>query len=156
MMAGVGGYQRPTNPAPVSGPGSMSQRTDGGPGSKQAARYVAGMPYGEGAEFMDIQNMAPMEAAPKAPSASSVGSAPDQLARMEPPQVVPLTAPTTRPGEPVTTGIDSGPGAGSEIMPRQMQNQQVYALASALQPLLEYDTTGDIALLYRLAVNRGW
>lgn len=31
MTEGRGGYRRPTNPAPVSGPGELSQRTDGGP-----------------------------------------------------------------------------------------------------------------------------
>ena len=29
MADNRGGYQQPTNPAPVSGPGSLSQRTDG-------------------------------------------------------------------------------------------------------------------------------
>lgn len=31
MTDGRGGYRRPTNPAPASGPGALSQRTDGGP-----------------------------------------------------------------------------------------------------------------------------
>jgi len=35
-----GGYRKPGNPAPVSGPGKLSRRTDGGPGSKQAMREV--------------------------------------------------------------------------------------------------------------------
>ena len=30
-MAGKGGYQAPSSPASVSGPGKYSQRTDGGP-----------------------------------------------------------------------------------------------------------------------------
>lgn len=155
-MMPAGGYQRPTSPAPVSGPGAMSQRTDGGPGSSQTARYVAGMPYGEGADFMDIQSMAPMAAAPNIPSASSMGSAPSQLESMEPASIIPLNAPSMRPSEPITTGVDVGPGAGPEALPPRMQNQKVHDLASSLQPLLEYDTTGDIALLYRLAVSRGW
>jgi len=64
-MAGKGGYQAPANPAPVSGPGSLSRRTDGGPGSKQAQRYIAGMPnYGDGQDMMQIQGGAPMAATP--------------------------------------------------------------------------------------------
>ena len=37
-MAGRGGYQAPTNPAAISGPGALSQRTDGGP--TQPAQYM--------------------------------------------------------------------------------------------------------------------
>ena len=40
-----GGYRTPSNPAPVSGPGSLSQRTDGGP--RQVQAEMSGMPYGE-------------------------------------------------------------------------------------------------------------
>jgi hypothetical protein len=149
-----GGYQKPSNPAPVSGPGALSKRTDGGPGAMQGAKYVSGLPYGQGQEFQDVQQMAPMEAATPTPSATSVGAAPAQLQAMQPP--VPLTAPTQRPNEPVTTGIDHGPGAGSEVMPRAQQFQNPYSLSSSLQPLLEHDTTGDIAMLYKMAVNNGW
>lgn len=157
MMAGKGGYQRPTSPAPVSGPGSLSQRTDGGPA--QGAKYVAGMPYGEGADFMDIQSMAPMEAAPRMPSASSVGASPRQIADADSESeinLVPLNAPSQRPNEPVTAGVDVGAGPGSDVLPRNVVAQNPYSLAASLQPLLEHDTTGDIAMLYRLAVNRGW
>ena len=30
MANGRGGYRQPSNPAPVSGPGALSKRTDGG------------------------------------------------------------------------------------------------------------------------------
>lgn len=153
-MAGKGGYQAPANPAPVSGPGRLSQRTDGGAGAMQGAKYMAGLPYGEGQEFQDVQSMAPMEAAPRTPSASSVGASPSDLREM--PQVTPLTAPTQRPNEPVTAGIDMGPGAGSDVLPMNVKAENPLSLASSLQPLLQHDTTGDIAFLYRLAVNRGW
>jgi len=63
-MAGKGGYQKPNNPAVQSGPGSLSQRTDGGPASKQAARYIAGGDYGDGG-LMDIQGGAAMAATPE-------------------------------------------------------------------------------------------
>ena len=69
-MAGKGGYERPDKPAAVSGPGKFSQRTDGGPGEtpQQAARYLSGGSYGEGQEMMDIQQGAPMAAAPGVPA----------------------------------------------------------------------------------------
>ena len=54
-MAGKGGYQRPSSPAPVSGPGSMSQRTDGGP--SQPIRDMTGGDYGDATEMRDIQGL---------------------------------------------------------------------------------------------------
>jgi hypothetical protein len=109
-MAGVGGYQKPTNPAMASGPGAMSQRTDGGPG--QPARYVSGMPYGQGQEFMDLQSSAPMAAMPTAQTPSM--SATVGAAGAGP--IVPLAAPSQRPDEPVTSGADAGMGPGSEVL----------------------------------------
>jgi hypothetical protein len=105
-MAGKGGYQRPTSPAPVSGPGALSQRTDGGPGSQQAARYVSGLPYGEGQQMMNLQASAPMEAA-GTPAAPASSFAPTQGASAP---LVPLTAPSQNLGEPVTAGANSGAG----------------------------------------------
>jgi len=96
-MAGKGGYQAPANPAPVSGPGALSQRTDGGPADTQAAQYVSGLPYGEGQALMATQQSAPMSAAPQAPA---------------PAPIVPLHAPSIGDGIPVTSGADAGAGPG--------------------------------------------
>jgi hypothetical protein len=93
-MAGKGGYQAPNNPAPVSGPGALSQRTDGGPADTQAAQYVSGLPYGEGQAMMNMQQAAPMAAS----------------AQQAPAPIVPLNAPSMRPEEPVTAGANAGPG----------------------------------------------
>lgn len=93
-MAGKGGYQAPNNPAPVSGPGALSQRTDGGPADTQAAKYVSGLPYGEGQAMMAQQQAAPMAAA----------------GMPAPAPIVPLNAPSQRPEEPVTAGANAGPG----------------------------------------------
>jgi len=117
-MAGKGGYQAPAKPAMQSGPGSLSQRTDGGPASKQAMRYVSGMPnYGDGTDMMQIQGGAPMAAtpSPRPTSPSQMAQAAQQQqqpAQPQQPPVVPLTAPTQRPNEPVTTGAATGAGAG--------------------------------------------
>lgn len=116
MMAGKGGYQRPTNPAPVSGPGSMSQRTDGGPGAKQPARYISGMPYGEGQETYDIQTAAPMEAAP---DSTMMGREQRVVQGVERP-VTDLFADSEFPTEPVTEGVDMGPGRGSTALPSNL------------------------------------
>lgn len=94
-MAGKGGYEAPENPAVQSGPGSMSQRTDGGPASKQAARYMAGGNYGEGQEMMDIQTSAPMAATPDVSPASA-----SQMQEAMPQTAIPFNAPTQYPDEP--------------------------------------------------------
>ena len=106
-------------PAMTSGPGSMSRRTDGGPASKQAQRYISGMPnYGDGQQLMDLQASAPLSASPTPGSAPvPTGSAPQS-------QPVPIDAPSQRPGEPVTHGAAAGPGGGPEVLnlPAQSQN----------------------------------
>lgn len=103
-----GGYQAPTNPATVSLPGRLSRRTDGGPSNPSQARaQLPDAAYGEQKTYQDAQAGAPMAAAP----------GPDQMA--QPPdlsQVVPFGAPTGRPGEPVTSGADAGPGPGSAAL----------------------------------------
>lgn len=105
MANGHGGDRVPANPAPVSGPGAMSRRTDG-----QGARYMSGGQYGEGQELMDLQTSAPMSKAPAQPrmrQARSAGQAVQEGARP-----TPLFAPTERPDEPITAGAPFGPGPG--------------------------------------------
>ena len=87
----VGGYRSPKNPAPVSGPGAMSKRTDGI--KSQSPMDMPDAAYGEQKEMRGIQGAAPMAAASM-------------------PKITPLDAPTERPGEPVTAGMDRGPGPG--------------------------------------------
>jgi len=116
-MAGKGGYQAPSKPAMQSGPGAMSQRTDGGPASKQAVRYAAGMPnYGDGQDFMDIQSSAPMAKTPdvKGMSPSQVADAAQQQPQQ--PQATPMFADTQLPNQPVTQGVAGGAGAGPEVL----------------------------------------
>lgn len=98
MADGHGGYRRPTNPAPVSGPGALSRRTDGGPGNP--VRDLPNAKYGENAAFRAAQQAAPM-----------ANSGPDLSG------IVPLSAPTQRPEEPLTAGMPFGPGAGSSLNP---------------------------------------
>jgi hypothetical protein len=108
-----GGYRKPTNPAPVSGPGSLSQRTDGGPADTQAARYISGLPYGEGQEMMNIQQSAPMAAAP---SIEQSNMPPGLASAAASQSLIPLNAPSNRPDEPVTHGADMGPGGSSAVL----------------------------------------
>ena len=49
MADGHGGYRRPTNPSPVSGPGALSRRTDGQQPTQDLpnAKYGVSTPRGE-------------------------------------------------------------------------------------------------------------
>jgi len=117
-MAEQGGYRKPSNPAPVSGPGSLSKRTDGGPG--QPVREIPAAYYGERQEMRDIQGGATM-AQGSMPAGSPVmpsnGPTPTS-APVSPSQgITPLTDPTERPDEPITAGAPLGPGPGPTPQP---------------------------------------
>lgn len=89
-----GGYRRPANPAPVSGPGALSARTDGGP--TQPVMVAPGGEYGSRQEMEAIQSGADMQGT-AGPSAADL---------------VPFGAPTANPSEPVTAGAALGAGVG--------------------------------------------
>jgi hypothetical protein len=131
---GRGGYRAPSNPAPVSGPGALSQRTDGGP--TQGAKYISGMPYGQGQETYSNQVAAPMAGSPFTP--------------MEMPTE--LMAATQRPNEPITAGIDIGEGPGSSSL--RLPNQEPNIL-TIMQRLAENDPSGDSELIHN-ALLRGF
>ena len=133
-MAQQGGYRKPANPAPVSGPGALSQRTDGGP--TQAPRYMSGMAYGE--NTMSQQTAAPM-----------AGKA--EPAPMEMP--TPLMAPTTRPNEPITSGIDLGDGPGSEALGLPTQEP---TLSETIRRIAQYDNSGEAEMLYAIISEYGY
>jgi hypothetical protein len=100
----------PEKPATTpSLPGANSTRTDGGIASKQAQRYISGMPnYGDGAEMMNLQAQAPMAATPDVkpmPAADIAQAGQSQPAPTPAPQepLPSLTGISNRPWEHVTT-----------------------------------------------------
>lgn len=140
-----GGYQKPSNPAPVSNPRSGA-RTDGSP--VQAAKYMAGGSYGEGKQLQELQTSAPMAA--KQTTRISGSSAAANVAGMPP--ITRLDAPTERPNEPMTNGMPFGPGAGPEALAVQ---RQASPLSSTMAKLIQYDTTGELNELYDYLISRG-
>ena len=103
-MAEHGGYRQPSNPAPVSGPGAHSARTDRGPKQHQ----VTGGSYGSSQEFQAQQAASPLAPQPGAPG----GTAPvDPLAAL-----VGLGAPSQMPDVPITDGAAAGAGVGPEAL----------------------------------------
>ena len=125
--------------AGASGPGKYSKRTDMSLGSTS---------YGEGGETAALNT-----AAPKAKTrgiADNVGGRPANPVAQAP--VTPLFAPTERPDEPITNGIDIGPGAGSSALMMAKSNEK---LSDTLAKMIPYDTSGEVAILYQQALARG-
>ena len=125
--------------AGASGPGKFSKRTDMALGSTS---------YGEGAETAALNT-----AAPKSKTrgvADDVGGRPAN----PPTPVTPLFAPSQRPNEPITTGVDIGEGAGASslMMKSQFADRK---LSDILAEMIPYDTTGEIQYLYQNALSRG-
>jgi hypothetical protein len=124
----------------VSGPGPYAKRTD--------LQYKPDA-YGEGVQYAAEKAGAPLSKAPKSPMISQAPQVPTEVSAPAP---VGLFEPTQRPGEEITTGIDIGPGAGSEILGVAQTTEK---LSDTLAKLLPYDTTGEITILYQQAASRG-
>jgi hypothetical protein len=134
-MAQQGGYRQPANPAPTSGPGALSQRTDGGAiegmTPPQPKAEWTGLPYGDNKAVNDQQS-----------GADLAGNSVPQM----PSPVVPLNAPSQRPNEPITAGINMGPGPGTEA--RLLPNIAP-TIIDTVKHLTQYDPSGDAELIYR-------
>ena len=130
-----------TNPlAGPAGPGKFSTRTD--------KLELGSIAYGEGVETQAIQSGAPLAKTGdvRPARAGDVREAAGQA------PVTELFAETTRPGEPITTGIDIGNGAPSQVL---MMQKAVAKTSDTLAKMLPFDTDGSITILYQQAVARG-
>jgi hypothetical protein len=114
--------------AGVSGPGKFSVREDLPPSQN----------YGDRKQMQEDIAGAPTRSEPV----------------VKPEPLTGLFAPTQRPDTPITTGIDIGPGPGSEIL---MMNSNLpnRKLSDVLAEMIPYDTTGEIQYLYQNALSRG-
>jgi hypothetical protein len=131
----------PMNPrAGVSGPGKFAVRTD--------KLEMGSTAYGEGVETQAIKSGAPLA---KTGNVRPARGGDVREAAAEAP-VTELFAPTTRPGEPITSGIDMGAGAPSQAL---MMQKAVAKTSDTLAKMLPFDTDGSIAILYQQAVARG-
>lgn len=146
-MAEHGGYRRPSSPAPISGPGALSQRTDGGP--SQPARYMSGGDYGDGQELMGLQQSAPLAASSAPQTQGQRVSASPQGAALP----TPFSAPTERPEELITEGNRLGPGGGLNVL--SAPTPQPY-LSQVLGRMAQADPTGDAARMLSLAQRLGY
>lgn len=131
-----------TNPMQgVSGPGPYAKRTD--------LQYKPDA-YGEGVQYAAEKAGAPLARAQKSPLLSEA----PKVSGVQPamPAGVGLFEPTQRPNEPITQGVDVGPGAGSNAL---MMGKSIGKLSDTLAKMLPYDTDGSIAILYQEALSRG-
>lgn len=120
----------------VSGIGSKSERIDLNV-SKQPARYISGMPYGEGQATYNQQTAAPMAAV------NDTAMAP----------IIELLAPTNLPNQPITSGADFGPGSGSEVVSLPKNTQPT--VLSVLRQIAQNDPTGETDLIFQSMLERG-
>ena len=125
-----------------AGPGKFSTRTD--------KLELGSKAYGEGVETQAIQSGAPLAKTGNVRPAragdvrEAAGQAP----------VTELFAPSQRPNEPITAGIDMGEGAGSSALMMQSALGQ-RKISDILAEMIPYDNTGEIVILYQNAIARG-
>lgn len=104
-------------PAPASVPNPAAQHPQG-------ARVPTDLPYGQHQALMNAQHAMPVagHAGPGSPAAPGQGPLPPdhpavlQAAQNFTPPIQPLTRPSERPFEPVTSGAAGGPGPGPEAL----------------------------------------
>jgi len=131
----------PMNPlAGPAGPGKYATRTDN--------LQMGSIGYGEGVDTAAIKSGAPL-----ATTADAV-SGPTGRLRQESAPVTGLYDPTQRPNEPITSGIDMGPGPGSSALMMQSKFAE-RKLSDILAEMIPFDNTGEVAILYQNALARG-
>lgn len=123
-----------------AGPGKFSTRTD--------KLELGSTAYGEGVETQAIKSGAPLS---ETPNTRPVPAGEVREAATQGP-ITELYAPSERPDEPITTGIDMGDGPGSNAL---MFNKTAEKLSDTLAKMLPFDTTGEVTILYEQALSRG-
>lgn len=144
MANGHGGYRAPANPAPVSGPGAHSKRTDG----KANQMALPDAAYGEGADFQEMQSGAQMGSG-NAPSPGGQAMPTPQA-----PQVVPLTEGSTMADTPVTAGADYGAGPSSRVLGLGPAQQDVEQYGKYLPFLLKLANDPNTSKSTRTAIRQ--
>jgi hypothetical protein len=128
-----GGYRQPSNPAPVSGPGMLSERTDGGAiegmTPAQPQQQWTGLPYGENKAVNEQQSGAPL-----------AGVAPVSSIPMD------LSAPTAFPNEPISHGANWGEGPG--LNTAGVRGLRPETTANVIYRAMQNDKSGQLEAIY--------
>jgi hypothetical protein len=104
----------------------------------QPQQEWTGLPYGQNKAVNDQQSGAPMAGTPS-PFANFIE----------------LGAPTMRPDEPLTAGINRGEGPGTEAM-RGLLPNNAPSLIDTIKHLAQFDPSGDAELIYRALTDQGY
>jgi len=125
-----------TNPMQgVSGPGPYAKRTD--------LSYQSQF-YGDGVAYNAAKSGAPLATAPKNPMLSQAPQT----------SVTGMFDSTQRPNEPITHGVDMGPGAGSDaLMMNQMKQDDKDIVAKYLPSLSSMASAQDTPESFRAFVS---
>ena len=141
------GGMRPS--APQNNPANISA-TGGNGQSGQPKRYKSGLPYGQGQAMMQQQAGAPMAATPKPTAAAPAPSGMPSLGT--------LLDETNNPSEPITAGVDFGPGPGSDALPKNInantrpdENQMI--IQKYMPTLLQAASLSDAPDSFKRFVN---
>lgn len=123
-----GGYRKPSGGSKASGVGKQSRRTDTQPVQVPNVNDSTDLTYGDRQKLEAAQRQAPIgrQREPNIPSAP-----PGVTGSMRPRQLSDalVNLPSTRQDEPLTQGMDIGPGAGSEVLaPPPPQNDKELVL----------------------------
>lgn len=124
----------------VSGIGSMSERTDLNV-SKQPARYISGMPQGQGQATYDQQTAAPMAGTPQI-EAIGIGAL----------DITPISAASKFPDQDILTGASFSNKGDSALLNLPYQQPTVL---TTLGKIAQNDPTGDTELFMMMFQNRG-
>jgi hypothetical protein len=129
----------PMNPlAGPSGPGDKSTRTDQ-------------LTLGSAFYADDLAEL--NTAAPKSKTrgiADNVGGRPANPIAQTP--ITPLFAASQKPTQNILAGVDAGSDVGSSAL---LMKKSSVKLSDTLAPMLAFDTTGEIGILYQDALSRG-
>lgn len=118
-----------------------------------------GMAYGERQEALAQERTAPMaqqdSVQPLNIPTPSASQPPTPTGATNMAVAAAFNAPTQRPNEPVTHGINIGPGGGSEVLPQPVQ-QQINPQGPMTQMLGQMGgLSGSLAAVYSAASSRG-
>lgn len=134
-------------PVPVAGPGGAFPGANQVP--TQPAAAPTGLPYGQRQELIGLQRAAPI-----VDEQARLGQA-IAAARAQAMPATPLSAPTERPLEPVTTGLARGPGPGPEILSGQITGTPRAKSSDLFATLFAQTGDQEFAALARRAAERG-
>lgn len=143
-----------SNRTDLQGQNVVSAQPQNQPGVKLATQAATGQPYGAATAQENAMKAVPIANTGTPTSAQPQQTEPAMPAPRTDRAITPLYAPTERPDEAITTGIDMGSGLGSSALQMNSKFAQE-KLSTTLAQMLPYDQTGEIGILYQQALSRG-